>query len=164
MGSALAFLLIPGLIVFAHHLPFTDVPASGDLHDAVGAIYGAGVTAGTTATTYSPDNPVTRGQMAFFLHRSLGRVVYDSLFNTGIPLTASEQDLVVVTINTGGVPGAPALSSWTETSRPTPTTRPDAHVALSTGLPKITTVFRTSPASHSTTALAPLATVTRQVA
>jgi hypothetical protein len=103
VSSALLLLLLPGWIVLAHHLPFTDIPTSGPTHDAVGAIYGAGITGGTSATTYSPTNPVTREQMALFLHRGLPRVAY----RTGdyITLNNGAQDMVVVTIYTGGVPG-----------------------------------------------------------
>ncbi|MDH5422958.1 MAG: S-layer homology domain-containing protein, partial [Acidimicrobiia bacterium] len=35
-------------------------------------LYSRGITQGTSATTFSPNNPVTRGQMAAFLHRALG--------------------------------------------------------------------------------------------
>ena len=51
--------------------PFTDIDSSifkGDIAD----IYAAGVTVGTSPTTFSPDDPTTRGQMATFLARALG--------------------------------------------------------------------------------------------
>jgi hypothetical protein len=51
--------------------PFTDIDGSifeGDIE----SIYAAGITVGTTPTTYSPSDPVTRGQMATFLARALG--------------------------------------------------------------------------------------------
>ena len=52
---------------------FTDIEhLPHDPYDAIRLIYELGVTKGTTATTYSPDNPVTRGQMALFLSRLLG--------------------------------------------------------------------------------------------
>jgi len=53
-------------------LPFTDIlngPSSG-FFCFIAQIYFQGITAGTSATTYSPDNPVTRGQMAVFLART----------------------------------------------------------------------------------------------
>jgi hypothetical protein len=103
LGVALALLLIPSLIVLAHHLPFTDVPTSGPLHDAVAAIYGAGITAGTSSTTYSPNDPVTRAQMALFMQRGFPRVAHNS--GTDVTLNSIWQDLAVVTIHTGGVPG-----------------------------------------------------------
>jgi hypothetical protein len=51
--------------------PFTDISTSifqGDIE----AIYAADITVGTSATTYSPRDLVTRGQMATFLARALG--------------------------------------------------------------------------------------------
>ena len=49
-------------------LPFTDVGNVISTAD-VACIYGLGITAGTSPTTYSPDNPVDRDQMASFLAR-----------------------------------------------------------------------------------------------
>jgi len=51
--------------------PFTDIDSSifkGDIE----SIFAAGITVGTSPTTFSPDNPTTRGQMATFLSRALG--------------------------------------------------------------------------------------------
>lgn len=42
-----------------------------DPYDAIRLIYELGVTKGTTATTYSPAEPVTRAQMALFVSRML---------------------------------------------------------------------------------------------
>ncbi len=51
--------------------PFVDTP--GTLFEGdIAAIYAAGITVGTSATTFSPDAPVTREQMATFLARALG--------------------------------------------------------------------------------------------
>ena len=51
--------------------PFTDI--SGNAFAAeIAAIYGAGITKGKTATTFAPNEPVTRAQMASFLARALG--------------------------------------------------------------------------------------------
>jgi hypothetical protein len=50
--------------------PFTDI--SGNTHAAnIAALYTAGITTGKTATTFAPNDPVTRGQMASFLARAL---------------------------------------------------------------------------------------------
>ena len=43
---------------------------SSIFEDDINALAAAGITKGTSATTYSPDDPVTRGQMAAFLVRS----------------------------------------------------------------------------------------------
>src|SRR6476661_504402 len=50
--------------------PFTDVGA-GPHHDNILCLSAAGITTGTTATTYSPANVVTRAQMASFVARSI---------------------------------------------------------------------------------------------
>jgi len=51
--------------------PFTDISGNA-LRAEIAAIYNAGITTGKTATTYAPNDPVTRGQMASFLARALG--------------------------------------------------------------------------------------------
>lgn len=52
---------------------FSDVPTSHFAHGDINAIAAAGITAGCGGTNYCPDQDVTRGQMAAFLHRALGR-------------------------------------------------------------------------------------------
>ncbi len=51
---------------------FVDVPADAYYATAVQWAYEQGITSGTGATTYSPDEPCTRGQMATFLWRNAG--------------------------------------------------------------------------------------------
>ena len=50
---------------------FVDVVATWQ-QDAVSWMASSDITTGTTATTYSPDQPLTRGQMAALLHRLEG--------------------------------------------------------------------------------------------
>jgi hypothetical protein len=52
--------------------PFDDVVA-GWQQGAVSWMADAGITTGTSPATFSPDDPVTRGQVAAFLHRLAGR-------------------------------------------------------------------------------------------
>ena len=52
--------------------PFTDVYESDYYYDAVLWAVANGVTNGTTATTFSPNAPVTRAQMVTFLWRAYG--------------------------------------------------------------------------------------------
>jgi hypothetical protein len=64
---------------------FPDVPDNTTHAMPIGRIAEAGITAGCGGTVnYCPDAPVTRAQMATFLHRSLGRVAmgYRPAFNT----------------------------------------------------------------------------------
>ncbi len=53
--------------------PFTDV--SGPFCPFILQMYYLGITAGTSPTTYSPDDPVTRGQAAVFIARSFDQSV-----------------------------------------------------------------------------------------
>jgi extracellular elastinolytic metalloproteinase len=53
-------------------LPFTDVPPTHPFYAEICKIRQRGITLGTTATTYSPDDPTTRAQMALFISRALG--------------------------------------------------------------------------------------------
>ncbi len=50
---------------------FTDVSAGAEYADAVAWAVEQGVTAGTSATTFSPDSVCTRGQIVSFLYRGL---------------------------------------------------------------------------------------------
>ena len=51
---------------------FADIAADKYYAKAVQWAYEQGITSGTSATTYSPDEPCTRGQMATFLWRNAG--------------------------------------------------------------------------------------------
>ena len=86
---------------------FADVPAGSYYHDAVGWLAAQGITTGTSPTTFSPHDIVTRAQMAAFLWRFAGE-----------PPT--------------GRPGADrlyhmALQRFTATSERTHVDRPDEH-------------------------------------
>ena len=52
--------------------PFTDVYGGTYFFEPVKWAYDAGITTGTSATTFSPDDSVTRAQMAVFLWRLAG--------------------------------------------------------------------------------------------
>ena len=52
--------------------PFTDVKSDAYYYDAVLWAVEKGITSGTSATTFSPDMTVTRGQTVTFLHRAEG--------------------------------------------------------------------------------------------
>jgi uncharacterized lipoprotein YddW (UPF0748 family) len=66
-------------------VPFQDVSATNVHRTNIGRLVGAGITGGTTATTYAPAASVTRGQMAAFLTRSASRLVTGGLLT--IPTT-----------------------------------------------------------------------------
>jgi hypothetical protein len=69
LGVALA---VPGVTLASHF--FTDVPDGHTFHTNIANLAGAGITAGCGGTNYCPDASVSRGQMAGFLNRGLGRV------------------------------------------------------------------------------------------
>ena len=50
--------------------PFTDISGS-IFEDDINRLFAAGITFGTSPTTFSPDDPMTRGQMAAFINRAL---------------------------------------------------------------------------------------------
>ena len=52
---------------------FTDVPANANYAGAVAWAVEQGMTAGTSASTFSPDNVCTRGQIVTFLYRGLAK-------------------------------------------------------------------------------------------
>ena len=52
---------------------FTDVPQDAEYAQAVSWAVEQGVTAGTSATTFSPDSVCTRGQIVTFLYRAFGK-------------------------------------------------------------------------------------------
>lgn len=66
--SRLLLLLHPGMEPGGEH-PFTDIDLEGYAEPHIALIYALGITTGTTATTYSPGDVVTREQMAAFLGR-----------------------------------------------------------------------------------------------
>jgi hypothetical protein len=49
--------------------PFTDVQASDPAIDEIICLVATGLTTGVTATTYEPNSPITRRQMALFIKR-----------------------------------------------------------------------------------------------
>ncbi len=56
----------------AADVTFADVPADAAYAKAVAWAVEKGITTGTTETTFSPENPCTRGQIVTFLYREIG--------------------------------------------------------------------------------------------
>jgi hypothetical protein len=74
--ALVALMLALPVMVSASHV-FTDVPTSHTFHSAISKLYGARLTSGCSATRFCPGANVTRGQMAAFLNRGLGRAASD---------------------------------------------------------------------------------------
>ena len=53
--------------------PFADVKADTYYYDAVAWAAGKGITAGTSASTFAPNDSCTRGQIVTFLYRTYNR-------------------------------------------------------------------------------------------
>lgn len=70
----LAFPLLADANPCTGESPFTDVPADASYCTNTEWLRNRGITIGCTATTYCPDDPVTRASMALFLNR-LGQVI-----------------------------------------------------------------------------------------
>jgi S-layer homology domain len=76
-GQMAVFLIRAVLGITAQDTPpspatpfFTDVPAAHPFFSFIQKMRELGITSGCTATTYRPDAPATRGQMAVFLIRA----------------------------------------------------------------------------------------------
>lgn len=88
--------------------PFTDLDASAYYYDAVLWAVSEGITSGTSATTFGPNDTVTRGQTVTFQHRaagspavsggSFGDVAADAYYANAVAWAVSEG----VTSGTGG--------------------------------------------------------------
>ena len=62
--------------------PFTDVSKNSEFYDAIMWAVSEGITNGTTATTFSPDEVCTRAQIVTFLYRASGdKVTAKAAFN-----------------------------------------------------------------------------------
>lgn len=70
--ALVALMLALPVMVSASH-QFTDVRTSHTFHTAISRLYGARLTTGCSSTRFCPGANVTRGQMAAFLNRGLGR-------------------------------------------------------------------------------------------
>jgi hypothetical protein len=72
LGVAGLLLALP-VAVSASHI-FSDVPTSNTFHAVISTLYGSRITGGCGGGKYCPNAAVTRGQMAAFLVRGLGRM------------------------------------------------------------------------------------------
>jgi S-layer homology domain len=69
LGLSLVFALLPCIAQAAPCSGFSDVDSASGFCPNVDWLRNRGVTLGCTATTYCPDEPVTRLQMAAFMNR-----------------------------------------------------------------------------------------------
>lgn len=103
LGALAIALLLPAVALASH--TFADVPTSSTFHTNIANLAGAGVTAGCGGNNYCPDAPVTRGEMAAFLNRGLGRVA-EADFSPTDMIGTPWQAVGSLTITPGTSPGA----------------------------------------------------------
>lgn len=102
---ALALALVAFPITVLASDTFTDVPTSNSFHASINTLFGSRITTGCSPTTYCPDSAVTRGQMAAFLTRGLGRVGYRAAPINGDLTGPGNVELNSIQLKVGGVLG-----------------------------------------------------------
>lgn len=77
-AAVAAVVLVPSAVYASHS--FSDVPNIHPFHSQISWMAATGITTGCTGSTYCPNDPVTRAQMAVFMQR---------LYNTQAGLTGT---------------------------------------------------------------------------
>ena len=90
--------------------PFTDVQAGSYYYDAVLWAVEQGITEGTSATTFSPDTTVTRGQTVTFLYRANGSPAVSGGSFSDVAADAYYADAVVWAVSEGITNGTSATT------------------------------------------------------
>ena len=106
VGLVALMLALPVIVSASHQ--FTDVPTSHTFHTAISRLYGARLTTGCSSTRFCPGANVTRGQMAAFLNRGLGRAAGDVGFSGRRLGEPERRSLTDVDLQHGGAPGGTA--------------------------------------------------------
>jgi hypothetical protein len=109
VGLVALMLALPVMVSASHQ--FTDVPTSHTFHTAISRLYGARLTGGCSSTRFCPAANVTRGQMAAFLNRGLGRIS-DAWGATGYNddwVAFEDGALGAIDLVHGGAPGGTGL-------------------------------------------------------
>jgi len=101
----LAMVLVGATVVAASDGVFTDNPSGTYYHDPVEWAYDNGITTGTSDTTFSPMDPVTRGQNVTFAYRYDTNVVQPALeaLQTVVGVATVKADGSVVAARSSGV-------------------------------------------------------------
>lgn len=83
MGAALAMILGATVVLASHQFP--DVPDSHIFHDDIDWLADNGITTGYPNGNFGPEDNVTRGQMAAFMHRFSGTIGADTVVTSLVP-------------------------------------------------------------------------------
>jgi len=82
------YVLLTGKTAPVVETPFEDIASlSAQLQDTIAKIYGLKITAGTSATTFSPNDPVNRAQMVTFFMNLYRAISGDYPPETEVPFT-----------------------------------------------------------------------------
>lgn len=103
IATAIVLIALPAIAVASD--TFADVPNSNIFHNQINAIKDAGITAGCGGPNYCPNQAVTRGQMAGFMHRGYGRVAWDGGFGSVPTELVGTYDVANVSVMAGDVIG-----------------------------------------------------------
>lgn len=87
---------------YGNHV-FSDVPSNAFYHSDVTWLANTGITAGCGGTKFCPESPVTRGQMAVFLHKMVNRPRTGHFSCDGSSFVATASDTGFGTNVSGGV-------------------------------------------------------------
>ena len=89
--AALAIVVAVPTMAYATHT-FPDVPTAKFYHDAVEWAFANGITTGTSPTTFSPEDPVTRGENITFAKRYDDNIVQPALsvLTTGVAANTAD--------------------------------------------------------------------------
>ena len=93
--------------------PFTDLPNNSGIKKAIVWAYNEGIVNGTSATTYSPNNNITRAQLVIMLWKMAGKPSVEGLdcpFTDLAGLTANNKKAVTWAFNEGIVKGTSATT------------------------------------------------------
>ena len=101
VGRVRVFVAVVGVVVLGASAGlassvFTDVPAGRYYSDAVDWAYNNGVTTGTSASTFSPEDPVTRGQNVTFAYRYDQNVVQPAFDDVAADIAANAADIAAL--------------------------------------------------------------------
>jgi hypothetical protein len=87
-----ASVTVPAVAAAEHGAGFSDVPEDHPFHDDIEWLASQGITQGCDADSFCPEDDVTRGQMAAFLHRMAEGSDPEDLARANLA-TASYQDV-----------------------------------------------------------------------
>jgi len=85
LAFSTALVVAPCIAVIPTHaatMPYSDIKKETELYNAVSDLYNKGIVFGTTSTTFSPYQQLTRGEAAYFLAQAL-QLPTDNVENPG---------------------------------------------------------------------------------